>query len=265
MSRIETKFQLLKDQGKTALITYVMSFDPDYESSLKIIKELPENGADIIELGMAFSDPMADGPDIQAAAVRALKQGATVQGTIDLVKEFRKDDDTTPIILMGYYNPVFHYGVENFIDNAVEAGIDGVIIVDLTPEEEEEFISKIESNELSHIKLTAPTTTKARGEVVLKNASGFIYYISVAGITGSKSADITDAERKISQLREISDLPIAIGFGIKNAEQAKQFSEVADGIVIGSAFVKKIAENLDDKERAIEEVLNKVKEISKAL
>ena len=265
MSRIENKFQHLSKKGKTALISYVMSFDPDYESSLRILKELPNNGADIIELGMAFSDPMADGPDIQAAAVRALNNGATVQGTIDLVKEFRKDDNTTPIILMGYYNPVFHYGVEKFIENAVSAGVDGVIIVDLTPEEEDEFISKIESDELSHIKLTAPTTTKERGEFVLKNASGFIYYISVTGITGSKSAEISDVESKIEQLREISDLPIAIGFGIKNAEQAKKFSKVADGIVIGSAFVKKIAENLDNKEKAISEVLTKVKEISDAL
>lgn len=265
MNRIEKKFESLKIQNKTALITYVMSFDPDYDTSLEIIKELPKNGADIVELGMAFSDPMADGYDIQAAAVRALKNGATVKGTIGIVKEFRKKDNTTPVILMGYYNPVFHYGVEEFIVDAVEAGVDGVIIVDLTPEEEEEFISKIKSDELSHIKLTAPTTTIERGRKVLENASGFVYYISVAGITGSKSAQIEEVQSKISELRKISNLPIVVGFGIKTAKQAEEFSKIADGIVIGSAFVRKIADNLDDKEKATEAVLRAVKEISNSL
>ncbi len=265
VERIDATFEALKAENKTALVSYVMSFDPDYATSLEIMKSLPKAGVDVIELGMAFSDPMADGPTIQEAAIRALKAGATIKGTLEMVKEFRAENTTTPVILMGYYNPIFHYGVETFVEDAVQCGVDGIIIVDLTPEEENEFIQYSEPKRIAHIKLTAPTTTIERSKTVLKNASGFVYYISVAGITGGKSAQVSDVKVKLDELKTVSDLPFMVGFGIKTPEQAKSFASAADGVVVGSAFVNKIKEHAGDNAKIVESISTLASEISTAL
>lgn len=254
VERINATFARLKEANKTALVSYIMGFDPDYDGSLKIMKSLPASGVDIIELGMAFSDPMADGPAIQEAALRALEAGATIKGTLQLVTDFRKEDQDTPVILMGYYNPILHYGPDAFVADAVAAGADGVIIVDLTPEEEGEFIAYSEPAQLAHIKLTAPTTTLARAETVLKHASGFVYYISVAGITGSKAANVADVQAKLDELKTVSDLPFVVGFGIKTPGQAESFAKTAEGIVVGSAFVSKIKDAGHDVDNAVDQV-----------
>jgi len=260
--RIDAKFEQLKSENRAALVSYVMAYDPDLETSANILKNLPKSGADIIELGMPFSDPMADGPTIQEAANRALAAGASTKKTIEMVRDFRKDDDTTPIILMGYYNPVYHYGIEAFVKDAVVAGVDGVIIVDLTPEEESEFTDFAIPAGLSLIKLTAPTTHKERAKVVLNKSSGFVYYISVAGITGGKSADISDISEHLDVLRECTDLPIAVGFGIKTSKQAAEIANVADAVVVGSAFVKFIKEHEGDSEAIVSNITNLVSSIS---
>ncbi len=263
--RIDRKFAQLKQENRAGLVTYMMGFDPDYETSLEILKGMPKAGADIIELGMPFSDPMADGVTIQLAANRALKAGSKTKDIIKIVSEFRKEDDVTPIILMGYYNPVLHYGVEKFVADAVAAGVDGVILVDLTPEEEGEFTQYAIPAGLSLIKLTAPTTTEERAKLVLKEASGFVYYISVAGITGGKSADITSIDAALTRLRKVTDLPIAVGFGIKTPEQAKDIAKVADAVVVGSAFVNIIGENLDNKPSVSTKIHQLVSDISSGL
>ena len=265
VKRINDTFSRLAMENKTALVSYVMSHDPDYAGSLTIMKGLAESGADIIELGMAFSDPMADGPTIQEAAIRALDAGATIKSTLQIVRDFRQLNDTIPIILMGYYNPVLHYGVEAFAKDAVDAGVDGVIIVDLTPEEENEFIIHSEKVDLAHIKLTAPTTTKERAEKVLKHASGFVYYISVAGITGGKSATPEEVKSKLEELRTISNLPFVVGFGIKTPEQAATFKDISEGVVIGSAFVNKIKDHGNDTESAVTEIASLASNISRVL
>lgn len=260
-NRIEKLFAKTKAENRAALVTYMMGYDPDYETSLEILKGLPKAGADIIELGMPFSDPMADGPTIQLAANRAFKAGATTKKIVSMVKEFRKDNQGTPIILMGYYNPIYHYGIESFVNDAIDAGVDGVIIVDLTPEEESEFTDVASPAGLSLIKLTSPTTDSNRAKVVLKNSSGFVYYISVAGITGTKSAQVSDVKSSLDNLRENTDLPIAVGFGIKTPEQAAEIAEIADGVVVGSAFVNQIEQNLGDNKKASEAVLELAEKI----
>jgi len=254
--RIEKIFAKTKAEGRAALLTYIMAYDPDLTSSMEVLRGLPEAGADIIELGLAFTDPMADGPIIQEAANRALAAGSTTKKVLAMVKEFRKDNSDTPIILMGYYNPIYHYGLEAFTSDAKEAGIDGVIIVDLTPEEEKEFTDI--ATDLSLIKLTAPTTDQDRAKVVLKNSSGFVYYISVAGVTGTKHAEIGDIESHVKELRKSTDLPIAVGFGIKTPEQVAEVAKIADGVVVGSALVKKVQEGTDS-------ALNFVRELSASL
>lgn len=246
-SRIEATFEKTKVEKRAALVTYIMGYDPDLETCESLLQQLPEAGADIIELGMPFSDPMADGPTIQLAANRAIEAGATTRKVLDMVAGFRKKNTTTPIILMGYYNPIYHYGLDKFVKEAVEAGVDGMIIVDLPPEEEEEFVSIAEPAGLALIKLTAPTTTPERAEKVLQHASGFVYYISVAGITGAKSANIKDTEAMLMQLRQSTDLPIAVGFGIKTPEQAKDVAQMADAVVVGSAFVQLAGEGKTDE------------------
>jgi len=256
-SVIETCFQKLKENNKPALITYIMAYDPDYQTSLQIMKGLPEAGADIIELGMPFSDPMADGPVIQAAAERALESGATVKNVIAMVAEFRKENKKTPIILMGYYNPVYHYGLNDFIKDTKKAGVDGVIIVDLPPEEEEEFTSIAEPVGLPLIKLVAPTTSMSRAEIILRKASGFIYYISITGITGTKEVNITNLKKSVGRLKEVTKLPVAVGFGIKTPEQVREVGEIADGVVVGSAIVKKIGEK-----KKPQEIIDFIKELS---
>ncbi len=263
--RIDNTFSNLKEQGRAALVTYIMAYDPDMETSLEIMRGMPQAGADIIELGMPFSDPMAEGPIIQKSAARALAIGCTIKKVINMVHEFRKDNTKTPVILMGYYNPIYHYGLDIFVADAKNAGVDGFIIVDLPPEEEGEFTDMSIPAELSLIKLTAPTTTKKRAEIVLKRSSGFVYYVSIAGITGTKEANIGDVRSKITELRESTDLPIAVGFGIKTPEQVSKMSEVADGVVVGSAFVRLIEENIDNKDKCIESVLSLVSSLSGAI
>lgn len=253
---IDICFNNLKKQKKAAFITYIMACDPDYKTSLNILKKLPEAGVDIIELGVPFSDPMADGPIIQAAANRALKAGASVKKVLLMVADFRKYNKSTPVILMTYYNPVYHYGLRNFARDAKKSGVDGIIIVDLPPEEENEFTSV---SDLSLIKLTAPTTTKPRARVVLNKSSGFVYYISISGITGTKKAGIEDIKKSVKRLKESTKLPVAVGFGVKTPEQAKEISKVADGVVIGSAIVEKIQESSE------KEVISFIKSLSLAI
>ncbi len=262
MTRIAQTFASCKKEGRAALITYIMASDPNYQDSLAILKGLPKAGANIIELGMPFSDPMADGPVIQRAGLRSLAADGSVINTLAMVREFREENSTHPIILMGYYNPILYYGVEAFVKDAVAAGVDGVIIVDLPPEEEAEFVDIAEPAGLSHVKLTAPTTHEARAKVVLKRASGFVYYISVAGITGAKSAELNDVKRQIDQLRKSTSLPIAVGFGIKTPEQARDMAKLADAVVVGSALVKQIE---DHPSTAQAKLLQLVSDLRKAL
>lgn len=250
---------------RKALITYIMACDPDYETSLKLLKALPDAGAGIIELGIPFSDPMADGPAIQAAAERALKAGASVKKVLAMVKEFREKNKETPIVLMGYFNPVFRYGVEKFVNDAVRAGVDGVIIVDLPPEEEGEFTRHSIPAGLALVKLTTPTTDDARARKILKNASGFVYYVSVTGITGLKSGQTEEIRASLAMLREHTELPIAVGFGIKTPQQAAEVAKIADGIVVGSAFVNQIKENLGNQEKLVSTVLDMVKLLSRSV
>ena len=244
-SRIEKKFEELRGQKRAknpaALIPFIMGFDPDLATSSAILAALPAAGADMIEIGMPFSDPMADGAVIQAAGIRALAAGAKVAGIIGMVREFRERDQTTPIILMGYFNPVYRYGVEKFCVDASVAGVDGVILVDLPPEEEAEIRHYLEKTGLKLIRLIAPTSDDARLPILAKSASGFVYYISVAGITGAKAAQTNDLEEKLAKIREYTDLPIAVGFGIKTGAQVHEVAKYADAVVVGSALVSAIA------------------------
>jgi tryptophan synthase alpha chain len=241
MTRISSRFAALKAQNRAALICYITAGDPDFETSLALVKELPQAGADIIELGVAFSDPMADGPAIQAAGLRALSAGITLVRTLEMVREFRKSDGETPIVLMGYFNSIYRYGAERFAQDAAVAGVDGVIVVDLPPEEDEELRLPAEKTGLDFIRLVTPTTDDKRLPTVLKNAAGFIYYVAVAGITGTTSAPAADVSQAVARLKAHTDLPIAVGFGIKTPEQARAIAGIADGVVVGSAIVEKIA------------------------
>jgi tryptophan synthase alpha chain len=243
-ARIDRRFAELKEQGRAALVTFVTAGDPDYDTSLKIIKGLPAAGADVIEFGMPFTDPMADGPAIQAAGLRALQSGQTMKKTLKLVKEFRKADKDTPVVLMGYYNPIYVYGVEKFLADAKAAGTDGFIIVDLPPEEDEEFCIPAINAGLSFIRLATPTTDDARAPRVFQNTSGFVYYVSVLGITGTKAPDLKSVKANVNRLRKHTALPIAVGFGVKTAEQARAIGKDADGVVVGSALVNAVRDSL---------------------
>lgn len=265
MSRIAKTFAACKAENRAALITYVMAGDPDLATTAEILDALVEAGADIIELGVPFSDPMADGPTIQAAANRALKHDNSVDDILALVKDFRTRHADTPIILMGYYNRILHYGVENFCKAASDAGVDGLITVDITPEEQGEFIPHTKAHDIAHIVLAAPTTTAARAKTLLKDASGFVYYISVTGVTGAGSSDASDVGKHVAMLRAETDLPIAIGFGIKNAEQAKQFAGEADGVVVGSSIVRIIEDNQSDKRSILSNLLSFVGALAAAM
>ncbi len=236
-TRIQNTFTKLKEQKRTALIPFIMGYDPDEQTSAKILAALPAAGADIIEIGMPFSDPMADGAVIQAAGIRALKAGATVSKIIAMVREFRKNNNETPIILMGYFNPVYRYGAEKFCKDAVEAGIDGIIIVDLPPEEESEIRPHLTATGLDLIRLIAPTSGDNRLPLLAASASGFVYYISITGITGAKTADSDALKKQIEHLREFTKLPIAVGFGIKTPQQVSDVSKFSDAVVVGSALV----------------------------
>ena len=253
MSRIEKTFAALK---RPALITFITAGDPDYARSMAIMKALPEAGADIIELGMPFTDPMADGPVIQAAGLRALESGANMHKTLQMVREFRQTNGKTPIVLMGYANPLYAYGLRQFVDDAVKAGVDGLIIVDLPPEEDGE-LHKIAAAKLDIIRLLTPTTDEKRLPKVLQGASGFLYYVSVTGVTGAAKADLDTVKPHIAQIRKHADLPIAIGFGIKTAEDVARMAGIADAVVVGSAIVQNIADHqgkADLAQRIVEQI-----------
>lgn len=244
-TRIEARFADLKAQGRAAFVTFVTAGDPGYDTSLEILRALPAAGADIIELGMPFTDPMADGPAIQAASLRALAAGQNMIRTLKLVSEFREADNDTPIVLMGYYNPIYIYGVDRFIADARAAGVDGLIVVDLPPEEDNELCIPALDGGLNFIRLATPTTDDERLPKVLTNTSGFVYYVSVAGITGSKAPDISRVNEAVSRIKRHTDLPVAVGFGVRTAEQAAGIASGADGVVVGSALVNTIKESLD--------------------
>jgi len=245
MTRIDKRFAALKREGRAGLVAFVTAGDPDYDTSLAILKGLPASGADVVELGMPFSDPMADGPAIQASSQRALKAGQTMKKTLSMVREFRAEDDTTPIVLMGYYNPIYKYPVDRFIADAVDAGVDGLIVVDVPPEEDEELRPAATAAGLNVIRLATPTTDAKRLPAVLANTSGFVYYVSIAGITGTAAPDIAAVGAHVGRIKAHTSLPIAVGFGVKTEEQVRALANVAEGVVVGSALVSAIAESLD--------------------
>lgn len=250
MSRIEQRFAKLKSEGRAALVTFVTAGDPDYKTSLAILKGLPKSGADVIEVGMPFTDPMADGPAIQAAGLRALAAGQTLKKTLQLVKDFRKGDKETPIVLMGYYNPIYVHGVDKFLKEAKAAGVDGLIVVDLPPEEDDELCIPANEAGINFIRLATPTTDDARAPAVFKNTGGFVYYVSVLGITGTKAPDLKSVAANVKRLRNHTSLPIAVGFGVKTAEQARTIAKSADGVVVGSALVSAVAASLTKQGKA---------------
>lgn len=264
-ARIEARFAKLRAEGRSAFVTYVMSGDPDLQTSAKILAGLPGAGADIIELGMAFTDPMADGPSIQVAGLRALKAGITLKKTLGLAAEFRRQDTETPIILMGYYNPIHAFGVDAFLEAAAGAGIDGLIMVDLPPEEDEELCLPTLAAGLSFIRLATPTTDDDRLPAVLANTSGFVYYVSYAGITGAGSADAGTVGAAVARIRRQTDLPIAVGFGIRTPEQARDIAAVADGAVVGTAFTDAVRDSLDDTGKATETTVGAVLDLTREL
>ncbi|RCL02341.1 MAG: tryptophan synthase alpha chain [Candidatus Tokpelaia sp. JSC189] len=246
-TRINQTFAALKTENRAALITYIMAGDPNYGIALEIMKVLPQMGSDIIELGIPFSDPMADGPSIQAAGLRALGNGQTLQKTIDMLQEFRKNDTTTPVVMMGYYNPIYIYGVERFLQNAKAAGIDGLLIVDLPPEMDQELCIPAQQAGINFIRLATPTTDDKRLPTVLQNNSGFVYYISLTGITGQSLTDMSDVVTSVNHIKAHTTLPVAVGFGIKTRAQVEQIGQVADGVVVGTALVNAITATLDSE------------------
>ncbi len=259
-TRITRKFDQLKSSGKKAFVAFVTAGDPNFDTSLQILESLPTAGADIIEVGMPFSDPMADGPSIQASSLRALRANMTLEQTLQLVDQFRKTDNETPIVLMGYYNPIYRYGPDKFVHECAARGVDGLIVVDLPPEEDRELCDPALTAGLHWIRLVTPTTDDERIVSVLKNVSGFVYYISVLGVTGTKEVVTEQVSVAVDRLRNYTDLPIAVGFGIKTPERAKAVSEVADGIVIGSAIVDLVQNNIDLAGTPEPELLTKVKD-----
>ena len=269
MSRIKKTFHQLNKDNKKALGIFLTAGDPDFETSLKIITNLPDNGVDFIEIGMPFSDPMADGPSIQLSSQRALKSGMNLNKCLSLIKIFREKNNYTPIILMGYYNPIYKFGKEKFIQNCIELGVDALIIVDLPPEEDDEFYFEAEKNNLSMIRLVTPTTDAKRLKKILLNATGFVYYVSITGITGTQAPDIKSVQDNIKKIRQVTNLPIVIGFGIRSQAQATLMSEACDGIVIGSAVVDLIKKSLDDSrnssDKGLIDCLDFTTEISKVL
>ena len=263
--RIDRRFAALKAENRAGFVTYIMAGDPDAATTLSVLKGLPGAGADLIELGFPFSDPMAEGPTIQRAAQRGLKSGMTLQGTLDLVAAFRQGDADTPIILMGYLNPVLNRGFEAFAAAAATAGVDGLIIVDCPPEEADPLSDALEAEGIALIRLAAPTTDDARLPMVVRRTSGFVYYVSVAGVTGVKSADAADVAPAVARLRKASGLPVAVGFGIRTPEQAAAVARVADAAVVGSALVDEIESAAKLNENVTEKVLLKASELAKAV
>jgi len=264
-TRIDARFAELKRQGRSAFITFVMAGDPDPATSLEIIKALPKAGSDIIEIGMPFTDPMADGPAIQAAGLRALKAGMSLKQTLAMVHEFRKGDNTTPLVLMGYYNPIYIYGVDRFLVDAKSAGVDGLIIVDLPPEEDIELCLPAMKAGLNFIRLATPTTDDKRLPAVLANTSGFVYYVSITGITGSASADSAEVGRAVARIQRHTKLPVCVGFGIRTPEAARAIAEHADGAVVGTALVDALRGSLDPDGRATAKTVDAVADLAAAL
>ena len=268
-SRIDRRFAALAREGRSAFVAFITAGDPDYATAGTILRRLPAAGADIIELGMPFSDPMADGPAVQASSLRALKGGQTMAKTLRLVRGFRADDQDTPIILMGYYNPIFVYPSGPFLDDCVAAGVDGLIVVDLPPEADEELCRPALERGLNFIRLATPTTDDERLPAVLANTSGFLYYVSITGITGTKAPDVGAVREHIRRIKRATTLPIAVGFGIKTPDQARLLAGAADGIVVGSALVTAIAKTLDGDGKAtgktVGEVLDVVESLSRPL
>jgi len=264
MSRISQRFSVLKDKGRAGLVTFITGGDPHDSSSRAILNSLPSWGADIIELGMPFSDPMADGPAIQEATIRALKAGAHLQQILDQAADFRKNDNDTPLILMGYFNPVYAYGVDKFVTNAKEAGVDGLIIVDLPPEEDAELSIPARKAGLDIIRLVTPTTDDARLDTILEGASGFIYYVSITGITGTATANVERVAKHLDQIRKKTSLPIAVGFGISTPQDVKDMASFADAVVVGSALVRTIG-GIDGGTKTMAELEQQVKALSAAL
>jgi len=256
-TRIDKTFARLKQQGRAAFVAFVTAGDPDLETSESILRGLPKAGADIIELGMPFSDPMADGPAIQLSSQRALKAGQTMVKTLDMVRRFRKEDDQTPIILMGYYNPIFVYPGDQFLSDAREAGVDGLIIVDLPPETDRELCLPARKKDINFIRLATPTTDEKRLPSVLQNASGFLYYVSIAGITGTAAPDPAVVLGQVAEIKKSTDLPIAVGFGVKTRKQVADLAIGCDGVVVGSVLVDAIANSLDEAGRAQKETIER--------
>lgn len=269
LKKIKMKFDELKKQKKKGLITFITAGDPNYDASLEILKKLPEAGADIIEIGMPFTDPMADGPGIQASYLRALEAGQTLKKTIQLVKEFREFNASIPIVLMGYYNPIYKYGVDLFLKDIKAIGVDGLIIVDLPPEADVELCIPSLKKNIDFIRLATPTSSEERLPIIINNASGFLYYVSVTGITGSKTPEITSIKNKVEIIRKFTKLPIAVGFGIRTPEQAVNIAETADAVVVGSAIIDKINEaykkDKNNNQLIAEYAANLVKSLSTAL
>ena len=257
MSRIDSTFERLKADEKAAFVSYIMGGDPDFDTALEVMKGLPGAGVDIIELGLPFTDPMADGPSIQLAGQRALEGGMTLQKTLDMARQFRLRDDETPIILMGYYNPIYSMGVDAFLKAAADAGVDGLIVVDLPPEEDDELCMPTVDAGLHFIRLATPTTDDGRLPAVLQNTSGFVYYVSITGITGAAEAQAADVGPEVARIKAASNLPVCVGFGVKTPDRAAEIARVADGVVVGSAIVDQIGDG-----KSVSDVLDFVRSLA---
>jgi tryptophan synthase alpha chain len=264
-TRIDRRFGRLKQDGRAALVTFVTAGDPDYATSLAILKAAPAAGADVVELGMPFTDPMADGPAVQASSLRALKAGQTLRKTLDLVHAFRAGDDETPIVLMGYYNPIYIYGVDRFLTDATAAGVDGLIVVDLPAEEDDELCLPALKAGLNFIRLATPTTDDKRLPAVLANTSGFVYYVSITGITGMATPEFGRVAQAVARIKRHTNLPIAVGFGVKNPEHARAIAQGADGVVVGSAMVEAVRTSLDANGKATARTVPAVTDLIAAL
>jgi tryptophan synthase alpha chain len=264
-TRIDTRFAELKAEGRAAFVTFVMAGDPDLETSLEILKALPKAGADIIEVGMPFTDPMADGPSIQAAGLRALKAGTTLKKTLKMIGDFRKEDTKTPIVLMGYYNPIYIYGVDPFLADAKAAGVDGLIIVDLPPEEDAELCLPAMKAGLNFIRLATPTTDDKRLPAVLANTSGFVYYVAITGITGAGSADASVVGTAVARIKRHTKLPVCVGFGIRTPQAAHDIAQHANGAVVGTALVDALKATLDADGKATAKTVSAVADLAAAL
>ncbi len=264
-TRIDKRFAALREKGRAALVTFTTAGDPDYETSLALLKALPGAGADIIEMGMPFSDPMADGPAIQASSQRALKAGQTMKKTLEMVREFREGDPDTPLVLMGYYNPIYIYPVEDFIRDCIEAGVDGLIVVDVPPEQDDELCIPALKAGLNFIRLATPTTDAKRLPAVLENTSGFVYYVSIAGITGTAAPDTGEVHDAVARIKKQTRLPVAVGFGVKTPEQARAIAAGADGVVVGSALVNALKASLDENDRAGPQTVSSVTDLVRGL